>query len=228
MALDLALPIRLVRGRIRFEDQARQPYTPPAPDTHHRNETLLHMGDPRVGLQLMRVWAPWTTTASLGVSVPLGRTESNPFALGRLGRQHQHLQFGTGTLDPYVGVAASRRFGRYHLALDGSLRHTLHTNSKGYRAGDRASASSSLARAWGSGWGGRAGLDLTHESAEQWDGVVEEEGNLGRTDLYLMLGVARRADGLGTLGMTIRTSLVSQARGAQASLPLVLQVSLTR
>ena len=227
LGVEVALPLRMVRSRIQFEDAARQPFTPPSPDTHHRNETLTHWGDPRVGLQWAHVWAPWTWTGSAGVSIPLGRTEENPFALGREGLTHQHIQFGTGTVDPYVGLSASRRLGRYALALDAFARFTLSENAKGYRAGDRLSASTSLARTRGP-WSARAGFDVAHEAAERWGGVLETEGNLGRTDWYGSLGVARRVSRVGTLGLTVRTSLLSRAGGEQARLPFVLQVSATR
>ena len=83
LAVQLDVPFRLVRDRIRFEDLLRRPYTPPVPDVHHRNETLAHFSDASLALQWARVAAPWTIAAGAGVSLPIGRTESNPFALGR-------------------------------------------------------------------------------------------------------------------------------------------------
>ena len=80
-----------VKAGENFEDLARQPYVPPRPDTHHRNETLLHVSDPQIALLLGRPAGAWTLNTSLGASVPLGGTEPNPFALGRLGLPHQHF-----------------------------------------------------------------------------------------------------------------------------------------
>lgn len=228
LGLELAIPVRLVRDRIRFEDASRQLFTPPSPDTHHRNETLTGFGDPRLGVQWARAGKPWTLAISLGATLPFGRTEENPFQLGRDGERHQHLQFGTGTVDPYASASGSRRLGKHSLALSAYAKASLVENEKGYRSGNRASVSASLDRPMGDAWSARVGLDGTHESAERWSGVVEEEGNLGRTDLYLMLGIARRLSSLGTLGVSLRSSLMSDTEGTQAELPLVFQLSLAR
>ena len=47
LGLEAVLPLRLVRDRIRYEDLARQPFIPPVPDYHHRNETLTGVSDSR-------------------------------------------------------------------------------------------------------------------------------------------------------------------------------------
>src|SRR5262249_26153790 len=78
LGIGLTLPLRLVRDRIRFEDLARRPYAPPQPDTHHRNETLTRVADPQLALLFTREPGPWTVTASVGTSIPLGRTEQDP------------------------------------------------------------------------------------------------------------------------------------------------------
>jgi len=67
----------------------------------------------------------------------LGRTEENPFELGRRGLPHQHFQFGTGTWDPILGLGAGRRLGSVNLALTGLFRFVVAESSRGYRAGNR-------------------------------------------------------------------------------------------
>ena len=228
LALELAVPFRAVRDRIVFADSSGAPFTPPAPDTHHRNETLARIADVRLGIQAARVAPPWTLTASGGVYLPTGRTESNPFALGRLGLPHQHIQFGHGTVDPFASAAASRRAGKWSLTVAASARLTLAENAHGYRAGDRFGLSVSAAHAFRGGWAARGGLDLAREQAERWSSSIEEEGNLGRTDLFLALGASRMFTGVGTVGVTARLPLASAATGAQADLPLVLQLAWTK
>src|SRR6266850_4495812 len=133
--IGLNAPLRLVRDRIRFEDLARAPYVPPQPETHHRNETLTQVADPQLALLLTREPGPWTLAASIGTLIPIGRTEPNPFALGRLGLPHQHIQFGTGTWDPTVGASASRSLGATAFHAGASMKLTLYENGFGYRSG---------------------------------------------------------------------------------------------
>jgi hypothetical protein len=200
---------------------------PPTPDTHHRTETRARFADVNIGIQWARVAAPWTLTAGAGAWLPLGRTESNPFALGRAGRPHQHIQFGTGTVDPSLSLAASRRAGEWSLTAAAAARLTLVQNGHGYRAGDRFGASLVAARALPRSWALRSGLELAHEQAEKWDGVLEEEGNLGRTDLFALLGVAYTL-AVGNVSVEARVPVASDVKGAQMDLPLIARLAFAR
>ncbi len=126
-----------------------------------------------------------------GVTIPLGRTEENPFELGRRGLPHQHIQFGTGTWDPLAGAGVGRRFGEVATSASVLARLPVSENSHGYRAGRRLAVTTSADRRIGGPWRAQAGLDYGHETAETWSGRIEEEGNLGRSDLLLSLGIAR-------------------------------------
>jgi hypothetical protein len=85
-------------------------------------EPLARNADPWLMLHAGKVAGRWTIAARGGVTVPLGRTEPNPFTLGDLGLPHEHIQFGTGTWDPVVGLAAGRRWGETTLTLTGLAR----------------------------------------------------------------------------------------------------------
>ena len=224
----LTVPVRLVRDHIRFEDLSRAPYEPPSPDTHHRNETLLHLADPTAALVLARPFGPWVASATTGVSVPLGRTEPNPFELGRQGLPHQHIQFGTGTWNPVASVSLGRPWGRTTLTLAGTGKWVLYENTHGYRAGDRYTAMLDVGRRLSPAWGADAGLTLAHEKPETWDGRLEEEGNLGRSDLFLGLGVTRGIPGRGAFSLRVQFPLKSESEGNQVSYPFVLSLGYTR
>jgi hypothetical protein len=228
VGLSLELPLRMVRDRIRFEDAARQPYVRSQPDTHHRNETLTHLSDPMVAVTLAHAAVPWTLSARGGASLPLGRTEDNPFALGRLGLPHQHIQFGTGTVDPMLEVGAGRKLGAWSLGASAYGRWTLAENSHGYRAGDRYSLNATLGREVAKGWLARGGLGLAREQAERWSGVIEEEGNLGRTDLRLLLGATRVLGAAGSLDLGVFVPLASHATGAQTKEPWIARLAWSR
>ena len=225
---EVVLPLRIVRSRIRYEDLGRQPFTPPIPDYHHRNETLTGPGDPRVFAHYGGAAGPWSYGARAGVSVPLGRTEPNPFELGRLGLPHEHIQFGTGTWTPIFFAGAARSFGRVQVEAAGLARLSLYENSHGYRAGNLYNLSVTGSRKLVASWGGSLGLNLTREQAERWSGRLEEEGNLGRRDLSLAAGVGRPIAGLGSLTLTTLAPLHSEAQGEQAKNPWIFSLMWSR
>jgi hypothetical protein len=227
LGLESVVPLRQVVSRIRYEDVRRRPYQPPNGDIHHRNETLTGLGDPSLVLQTARRRAAWTVAGRLGLSIPLGRTEPNPFDLGRRGLPHQHIQFGTGTWDPLLGLAAGRRLGTVGLALNTLVRLVLAENEHGYRAGNRYQVGFGAERRLGAGFFGTVSLDLAREEAERWSGRIEEEGNLGRTDVVASLAVSRRWAGVGGLTAVVRLPLLTRVTGAQVDYPLILSLGWT-
>ena len=228
IGLEVQVPVRLVRSRVHYQDLSRQPYAPPNPDLHHRNETLVHLADPQVALHLGHQATPWSVAARVGVSVPLGRTEPDPFELGRLGLWHQHIQFGTGTWDPILGLAVGRSVGGFEAQLNGVARLTLAENEHGYRAGNRYSILLGAGRRLGDAWSADAGLSLAREEPEKWGGRIEDEGNLGRTDLFLSLGAGRAFPPIGTLALNLQVPLMSETTGEQVKIPIILSLVVSR
>lgn len=222
------VPLRLVRDRIGYLDLNRQPYVPPFPDHHHRNETPTGIGDPHVSVHLARAWAPWTLAGQLGVSVPLGKTEPNPFELGDRGLPHQHIQFGTGTWGPVVGLSIGRTFDKGAVQAEGLSLLTVSDNDHGYRAGNRYSGTFSARRAIAEHWSGAGGLTVSREEPEKWGSEIEEEGNLGRTDLLLSLGIGHVLAPIGSLGLRVQIPLASHATGEQLDYPWIFSLSWAR
>jgi hypothetical protein len=215
--------LRHITTRIRFEDLDRQPIVVPEGDIHHRNETLFGAGDPWLMAVAGRRIGAWSTAFRAGVTVPLGRTEENPFDLGRRGLPHQHIQFGTGTWDPLAGVAAARRFGGVTTSVSALARVPLARNDHGYEAGRRLSIATSADRRIRGPWRAQAGLDYARETAETWDGRIEEEGNLGRSDLLLSAGVLREFAGR-ALVFTLRVPLRTRSNGVQVDYPAIVSL----
>jgi hypothetical protein len=226
--IQVAVPVRTVRDHIRFEDLDRQPFVPPNPDTHHRNETLTHIADAQVATQVARPSGSWMMGLSAGVSVPIGRTEPNPFELGHLGLPHQHIQFGTGTWDPIASVSASRPLAGLAVGVTGAARFTLYENSYGYRAGNMYAATVNASPNWRGAWGLEGDVTLSHENAERWDGHVEEEGNLGRTDLFLGVGVRRRMPPVGAVSLHAQFPVATRTVGDQVHYPAIVSLSWMR
>ena len=215
--------LRHVDTRIRFEDEARRPIDLPGGDIHHRNETLVGPGDPWLTAVVGRRVGGLSTAFRAGVTIPLGRTEENPFALGRQGLPHQHIQFGTGTWDPILGAGAGRRFGEVLVSANLLARVPLSENEHGYRAGRRIQATLGADRRIAGPWRLLGGFDYGHETAETWDGVIEEEGNLGRSDLLLSAGVARAFGGR-VLVLSVKLPLRTRSNGVQVDYPAIFVV----
>lgn len=106
-------------------------------NNHHRSETYTGLTDTDVllgynaqGLLKENDFL----TARIGTTVPLGKTEEDPWQLGKQGLEHLHIQFGTGTFNPLAAVYY--RVPLYgNLAANVSLRGKLpfYENSKTYR-----------------------------------------------------------------------------------------------
>jgi hypothetical protein len=213
--------LRHLDSRIRFEDLDRRPIELPGGDIHHRDETLVGPGDPWLTAVVGRPLGPLSAAFRAGVTIPLGRTEENPFALGRRGRPHQHIQFGTGTWDPLVGAGVGRRFADVVVSANVLARLPVSANGHGYRAGRRLQATLGADRRVAGAWRVLGGLDYGHETAETWDGVIEEEGYLGRSDLLLSAGVAR-AFGARALVLSVKVPLRTRAHGVQVDYPAIV------
>lgn len=228
MGLALEVPFRLVRERIEFEDDLRQPYTPPTPDRHHRNGTRARIADPNLLASKALLAGPWTFSAAVGFSIPLGRTESNPFLRDRQGFAHEHFQFGTGTVDPLARIGVMRRMGPTTALLMANTKIPLARNGHGFQAGERFGVNLGLSHEVLHMTRANATLSFDREEAEHWGGVLETEGNLGRSDLRLGAGVSRAfASGL---SVTVQGlfSLWSRASGYQADIPAVVSLSVSR
>ena len=129
-----------------------------------------------------------STSCSARRSLPLGRTEPNPFALGDQGIRHQHIQFGSGTFDPVAGFDVLRAFGKVQVTGYGLAQTSLYENRHGFRAGTRLLAGLQGGRRLFGSLTGGLGLDVLHEEPEWWDGRIQQDGNLGRTEV--LVGVA--------------------------------------
>jgi hypothetical protein len=113
LGVEVQLPVRLNRTTVSFTAPDGTPLVLDYQNIHHRDETLFGLGDPWVlGRYAWRL-GDLGLTARAGFTVPLGNTVENPFALGEEGLPHQHVQFGTGTVRPLLGLEASRSWGRW-------------------------------------------------------------------------------------------------------------------
>jgi hypothetical protein len=229
-ALETVVPFRLNRQRIRFLTLEDQPFAPDPPDFHHANRTLSGFADPWLLVAAGTTRGAWSFGARAGASLPLGSTVPNPFALGLEGLAHEHVQLGSGSVQPIVALGVSRAFGTVDANATALLRLGAGTNRHGYRPGDQLLAQAFAGSALGVPHA-RFSLGPTyfHEGTETWDGRVESEGNLGRADLYAEARATWSPPGLGaTLGGELRVPLWGRATGSQLDVPVSFRLSVSR
>jgi hypothetical protein len=182
-AVEVQAPIRLLKTTIVFRRLDGSPFEPDYANIHHRNETLFGIADPWILGRATWSVDHFIVTGRGGVGVPLGSTEEDPFARGRAGLSHQHIQFGTGTFYPVLAVDAGVRLGDFGLSAYAQTLLFLTDNKYGYQAGNRYVGGFSGDMELLPRLRGGVGADILNEQPERWGGVVQQDGNVGRTDV---------------------------------------------
>lgn len=229
-AINGVLPVRLVQTRTTYTDLAGNPIVLDYQNIHHRNETLAGLGDPQLWVHHGAKLGGFALAERLGISIPLGQVQPNPYLLGEEGLPHEHIQFGTGTFDPLLGLDASRGFGPVSVAAFAQAQLPLYRDRFGYQAGARVLAGVEVSSGLGlHGPSFRLGATGVSESPERWDGVAPtEDGNQGRTDLFAGIGVTVPFARDWSASVDVRSRVWGQVVGAQLDLPLVVEVSIGR
>jgi len=152
-AVEIQLPIRTTIIQASFEDRQGDSL-PDFQSIHHRDETIAGFGDVllggRIGLVLPEDVPRWTLALRPGISLPSGNIEPDPFELGEGGDEHQHMFFGSGTVDPLLGLDTNLAFDRWTLVGWVVGKAPLYANQYDYR-GSRVAVG---------GLGARSGLGL--------------------------------------------------------------------
>lgn len=189
--LELQAPLRRVHVDAEFEDGDGE-LLPGFESIHHRTETIRGLGDVAVAARRRLLFAEgrrWSLDLRVGVTLPTGETEPDPFHLGEEGEEHQHIFFGHGSVDPLIGFDTGRSVGELGLQGWARARVPVTDNSHGYRAGAMVAGGFSVFRSLGSsGLMGRAQVELYHEEPSRWSG--QDARNSGRTDAIAGLGLS--------------------------------------
>jgi hypothetical protein len=207
LGVELQVPFRIVATTIEYTTPEGEAYEPLDSDVHHRDEVVAGPADPwllvRFGHSFDGVWL----AARPGVSLPIGSTEEDPFELGDRGQRHQHIQLGTGTFDPLLVLEASIPISKLQLQIYAQGVLPLYENSHGYRAPWRVNGGSALVAELFESLAGKLGLEAMHEAEERWQGVVRQDGSLGRSELGGLIGAAY-AFGASSLSLDVRVPFV--------------------
>ena len=227
-AASVMLPFRLIDTSIRYLDESGGEVELVTPSTHHRNEIVSGLADPMVLAGTSATVGGWRLAVRVGTTVPLGRTEEDPFAAGDMGLAHQHIQLGTGTFNPVLSIEAARSWGAWRVGAFGLTQQALYENGKGYHAGDRYAAGVVARRRLGARWSARGGVDVQAESAERWNGVSHtDDGNRGRFDLIAGVGGSYAVGRGVTFDAALKVPIVTHAVGGQLDMPALLEVGVS-
>lgn len=190
LGVEAQLPLRLTKTSVLYERLDGTVFTPDYVPIHHRDETLAGLGDPWLLARFADQSGGVDVSVRMGVTLPLGTTRPNPFALADQGKVHEHLQFGTGTVDGVLMASAKKAMGRVQVQGYGQMLVVPFANGFGYRAGNRYALGLGVTFPLVGPVVASLGGDVVNEQAERWNGVVLQEGNLGRTDVLASGGLA--------------------------------------
>jgi thiol-disulfide isomerase/thioredoxin len=226
----LSVPLRVVDTSIRYLDASGREVDIVADGVHHRDETLVGLVDPWVLAHWHEELGRFSLELRAGVSVPLGKTEEDPFALGDAGLPHQHIQFGTGTFNPVVGVEVDRDLGPLAVRGFAITQQVMYENGKGYRAGDRYSAGLGAVSPLGTRrWRFELGGEVQGETAEEWNGVRHsDDGNRGRVDVLAAAAVERVIGGGFTGYLGAKVPVYTHVVGGQLDYPVIVELGVAR
>lgn len=198
--------------RVHYTTLTGEQFAPPYGDIHHRTETLSGISD----ADLLLLWTPAPGGASrwrfgFGTTLPVGHTVADPIALGLEGKEHEHLQFGSGVFAPEAEIAWNRPIGEATASALLQATVPITTNERGYRAPKnfRWSVGPSFAIGRGSVAVSAAGQ---YQTIGRWHGTVDEGTGFSNGGLRLQFSFP-------ALGTTITPSIYRElySRGLNAA-----------
>ena len=176
---------------------------------HHRTETFSGLAD----LSLLFAYseagviiAGDRLTLAIGTTIPVGETIDNPYTLGDLRIQHQHIYFGTGTFDPLAEIYYTLP-QRGKLSFSGYLlgRFPSHENSKGFRGSTEGTLDLEGQYQLTEPLAAHVGFVGLYQDFAEWDGG--EDDNSGMYSLNVLAGYNFRRPGGPTLRLDVMIPL---------------------
>lgn len=139
LELDIPYDVKTVSAKYELPDGT--PFNNPVGDLHHRDERLQGISD----LKLLVNYRPGSVLmgddrlhVGIGVSLPAGETEEDPWKKGNQGLKHQHIQFGTGTVDPMIRLDYYRLADPIGFLVSANLQLPLYENPHTYKGSTQA------------------------------------------------------------------------------------------
>jgi hypothetical protein len=228
LEVQTSLPIRHTMIEAGFSDANGDPL-PGFVSIHHRTETLFGIGDMGIELSYAALMPsadlPLSVTVRLGATLPTGDIEPDPFKAGAMGQQHQHIFFGTGTVNPMFGLDLSYNLGplRLHSATRAEVPVTQ--NREGYKAPTTLSSDVfAVIDTPVDGFYPIAGMGVFRQWRAHWGDQPAK--NSGRTDVLLSAGISwESATGLHA-SILAKVPVAIETEGGQLKIPVLLQATL--
>ena len=176
---------------IEYKDANGKPYDPPYAGLHHRNETLAGVGDGRLQLEYFtRAGERWVFGGGLGATVPTGKTEEDPYERAEKSLVHQHMQMGTGTVNPVASLSAIFSGHQWGMVSQAQAKLSLLQNDKTYKPSSGMTLSVGPTYRLTSKWMLLTGVDLLRESQAYW--ADRPDPMSGRTAIIASAGAVYR------------------------------------
>lgn len=174
--LELEAPYDVKDVEARYELPDGTPFDNPLGDLHHRTERLEGFSD----FLLMASHRPRDVLLpgdfvriGLGISLPVGRTEEDPYALGLLGIKHQHIQFGSGTVYPAARLDYAWQPDRIGFDLSLGARLPFYENADGYLGAGLLEFAAGPRMRLGDGIHASLHYVAAYQTRATWDGLSD-------------------------------------------------------
>lgn len=168
-AISAAIPIDFRTLDLGFTLPNGDPYEPSYMEKLESPLSRWGIGDVEIAGSRAWIWpVDWTLAARLGLQLPTGAAESDPFGAGRVGGLQRQLQIGTGALQSTVSVLVVKGFDLWRAYASARLRLPWAPNSHGYQPGVFLGLESGVSRRLGSRWDALWGVALTHGEPDRW------------------------------------------------------------
>jgi len=161
-------------------------FEPAYADEAGSGESIQGLGDPALMVSKIGRWpGGWIGAVGGGVSLPLGKTEDNPYSRNQLGSLQQHAQMGTGAVQPMFNMEVIREKEGWRGFASTGMTFSFYTNAKGYRPPSVYTAAVGASRELGERFDGLVALNFNRTSKDFWEGV----GYPGRDALNAKFGL---------------------------------------
>jgi len=223
--IEMSLPMRMAISEVEFIDEHGE-LLEDFESIHHRRETLLGPGDLKLqsffhsGQILGFIPGYWRI--GMGLSLPTGGIEKDPFKLGEEGKKHQHIFFGHGTVDPMLSLAWSWQGFTWGWQVSSSLQMPLYENRYGYKPASHSSLGVGVIYQYQQLWRFLGDVQLFRQGAAKWSG--EQARNSGRMDLIPGIGIIYLPSTDNTFSLSVRFPQTLNMQGGQMEIPFILSL----
>ncbi len=229
LAMEFRLPVRTTVINVEFEDGNGKKITD-FKSIHHRNETIVGLADPFLGARFLALkpgdFGPGQLTLGVGVFLPLGETQPDPFALGAAGKRHQHVFFGTGTFRPGVNLQWFVPFTGWAMTGWADAQLALYRNKYDYLPSSMYMTGLGPQTSFGlSDWWFRLEGQAILETPAEW--ASDDAENSGRSDLLGGAYLGWRSNGWGVSAGVQLPVLSLSEKGEQLQFPLITNLTLS-